>query len=293
MFDRTDVLWREEPTPAPADKTARGNDQARQVNDQPDAPGQRPTDAADRRTDGPPPEPEDQRPARQHRDDAPRAQLATERHARELAYTERRVHEAGDKQTAIAAPPHDPRTPLVDWRLRQMERQDARHPIREDHPEEWTEGLDRPLGKDGQAAFERAQERASAAAQERGPDPPPAEVKAVHMQHARDDQAAWEARRAELTADRDPPGPLAPRTTARTDRRARTAAHGPKDKHGPTRTGPASNGLRRTRPRPGRRTSSARRSPVPTATAASTTPARRSPAPDAPAPPATAMQSPT
>ena len=220
MFDRTDVLWREEPTPAPADKTARGNDQARQVNDQPDAPGQRPTDAADRRTDGPPPEPEDQRTARQHRDDAPRAQLATERHARELAYAERRVHEAGDKQTAIAAPPHDPRTPLVDWRLRQMERQDARHPIREDHPEEWTEGLDRPLGKDGQAAFERAQERASAAAQERGPDPPPAEVKAVHMQHARDDQAAWEARRAELTADRDPPGPAGPEDH-RQDRQAR------------------------------------------------------------------------
>ena len=222
MFDRTDVLWREEPTPAPTDKAARGNDQVRQVNDQPDAPGQRPTDAADdRHTYGPPREPPDEhRTARQYRDDPARAELATERHDRELAYAERRVREAGDKQTAIAAPPHDPRTRLADWRLRQMERQDARHPIREDHPEEWTEGLDRPLGKDGQAAFERAQERASHAAQERGPDPPPAEVKAIHMQHARDDQAAWEARRAELTADRDPPGPAGPEDH-RQDRQAR------------------------------------------------------------------------
>ena len=223
MFDRTDVLWREEPTPAPTDKAARGNDQVRQVNDQPDAPGQRPTDAADdRHTDGPPREPpEDQHTARQYRDDAPRSQLATERHARERAYAERRVHEAGDKQTAIAAPPHDPRTPLADWRLRQMERQDARQPIREDHPEEWTEGLDLPLGKDGQAAFDRAQERAGRAAQERGPDPPPDDVKAIHMQHARDDQAAWEARRAELTADREPPGPVAVPEDHHQDRQAR------------------------------------------------------------------------
>ena len=89
MFDRTDVLWREEPTPAPTDKAARGNDQVRQVNDHPDAPGQRPTDATDRRTDGPPREPpEEQRTARQYRDDAPRSQLATERHARELAHAE-------------------------------------------------------------------------------------------------------------------------------------------------------------------------------------------------------------
>ena len=223
MFDRTDVLWREEPTPAPTDKAARGNDQVRQVNDQPDAPGQRPPDAADdRHTDGPPREPpEDQHTARQYRDDAPRSQLATERHARERAYAERRVHEAGDKQTAIAAPPHDPRTPLADWRLRQMERQDARQPIREDHPEEWTEGLDLPLGKDGQAAFDRAQERAGRAAQERGPDPPPDDVKAIHMQHARDDQAAWEARRAELTADREPPGPVAVPEDHHQDRQAR------------------------------------------------------------------------
>ena len=214
MFDRTDVLWREEPTPAPADKPARGDDQARQVN-------ARPTAAPDDpRTAGTPPElADDPRTARQHPDDPARAQLATERHTRELSYTERRVQEAGDKQTAIDAPPHNPRAPLADWRLRQMERQDAQLATREDHPEEWTEGLDRPLGKDGQAAFERAQERASADAQERGPDPPPAEVKAVHRQHARDDQAAWEARRAELTGDR-PAGPAGPQDHHQ-DRQAR------------------------------------------------------------------------
>ena len=85
MFDRTDVLWREAPTPAPTDKAARGNDQVRQVNDQPDAPGQRPTDAADdRHTYGPPREPPDEHgTARQYRDDPARAELATERHDRE------------------------------------------------------------------------------------------------------------------------------------------------------------------------------------------------------------------
>ena len=46
MFDRTDVLWREEPTPDPAHTPARDDaptvDQARQVNRRPGAPGQHP-----------------------------------------------------------------------------------------------------------------------------------------------------------------------------------------------------------------------------------------------------------
>ena len=50
MFDRTDVLWREEPTPATADKSARDAgptvDQARQVKQRPGAPGQRPRSTA-------------------------------------------------------------------------------------------------------------------------------------------------------------------------------------------------------------------------------------------------------
>ena len=56
MFDRTDVLWRDEPTPATADQSARDagptDDQARQVTQRPGAPGQRP-----RSTD---PDPDDQ-----------------------------------------------------------------------------------------------------------------------------------------------------------------------------------------------------------------------------------------
>ena len=56
MFDRTDVLWREEPTPDPAHKPARDagptDDQARQVTRRPGAPGQHP-----RSTD---PDPDDQ-----------------------------------------------------------------------------------------------------------------------------------------------------------------------------------------------------------------------------------------
>ena len=50
MFDRTDVLRREEPTPATADKSARDAgptvDQARQVKQRPGAPGQRPRSTA-------------------------------------------------------------------------------------------------------------------------------------------------------------------------------------------------------------------------------------------------------
>ena len=50
MFDRTDVLWRDEPTPATADQSARDAeptvDQARQVTQRPGAPGQRPRSTA-------------------------------------------------------------------------------------------------------------------------------------------------------------------------------------------------------------------------------------------------------
>ena len=101
MFDRTDVLWREAPTPAPTDKAARGNDQVRQVNDQPNAPGQRPTDAADdRHTYGPPREPPDEhRTARQYRDDPARAELATERHDRERERLDRITQAREDGRT--------------------------------------------------------------------------------------------------------------------------------------------------------------------------------------------------
>ena len=171
MFDRSDVLWRDDaptPAPKPARDDARTDDQARQVTGRPGAPGPARTD--DREAQDVPQSKAAH--AAYHRSLA-RAATWKETHDRERAYAERRVHEARDKQTAIDAPPHDPRTPLADWRLRQMERQEARQPIPEDRPEEWTEGLDRPLGKDGQAAFERAQARARQAAQERGPRPNP------------------------------------------------------------------------------------------------------------------------
>ena len=149
MFDRTDVLWREAPTPAPTDKAARGNDQVRQVNDQPDAPGQRPTDAADdRHTYGPPREPPDEhRTARQYRDDPARAELATERHDRERE----RLDRITQARTRPDTPADEPRHP----------------PARTDRPprEVWPENKEghtmnhHPLGPDGQAAFERVQER--------------------------------------------------------------------------------------------------------------------------------------
>ena len=79
MFDRTDALWREEPTPAPAETSARDAeptvDQARQVTPRPGAPGQRPRRTA---TD-----PDDQH----HVDGEDRAHRSTDadrdRHARE------------------------------------------------------------------------------------------------------------------------------------------------------------------------------------------------------------------
>ena len=202
MFDRSDVLWRDDaptPAPKPARDDARTDDQARQVTGRPGAPGPARTD--DREAQDVPQSTAAH--AAYHRSLA-RAATWKETHDRERASAERRVHEVRDTQTAIDAPPHDPRPPLADWRVRQMERQEARQPIPEDRPEEWTEGLDRPLGKDGQAAFERAQARARQAAQERGHGPTPNEVTATHMQHARDDQAAWEARLAALRAERGP-----------------------------------------------------------------------------------------
>ena len=231
MFDRSDVLWRDDaptPAPKPARDDARTDDQTRQVAGRPGAPGPARTD--DREAQD---VPQSTAAHAAYYRSLARAATWKETHDRERASAERRVHEARDKQTAIDAPPHDPRTPLADWRLRQMERQEARPPIPEDRPEEWTEGLDRPLGKDGQAAFERAQARARHAAQERGHGPTPNEVKATHMQHARDDQAAWEARLAALRAERGPKpqaaraddrrGADAPRPGRRVARQARAA----------------------------------------------------------------------
>ena len=230
MFDRSDVLWRDDaptPAPKPARDDARTDDQTRQVTGRPGAPGPARTD--DREAQDVPQSTAAH--AAYHRSLA-RAATWKETHDRERASAERRVHEARDKQTAIDAPPHDPRTPLADWRLRQMERQEARQPIPEDRPEEWTEGLDRPLGKDGQAAFERAQARARQAAQERGHGPTPNEVKATHMQHARDDQAAWEARLAELRAERGPK-PQAARADDRREPTPRAQVDALRDKPAP------------------------------------------------------------
>ena len=79
MFDRSDVLWRDEPTREPAQQPARDDpppdDQARQVNRRPDAPGHHPRDG-------------DPEPADTHPNDPARAQLAAERRARTDEATE-------------------------------------------------------------------------------------------------------------------------------------------------------------------------------------------------------------
>ena len=79
MFDRSDVLWRDEPTREPAQKPARDDpppdDQARPVNRRPGAPGHHPRDG-------------DPEPADAHPNDPARAQLAAERRARTDEATE-------------------------------------------------------------------------------------------------------------------------------------------------------------------------------------------------------------
>ena len=144
MFDRTDVLWREEPTPAPADTSARDAeptvDQARQVTPRPGAPGQRPRRTA---TD-----PDDQH----HVDGEDRAHRSTDadrdRHAREQSPSEERAeayrhrHDSAEAEAryerlsaahlAGLATPDRPREERADQERDQL--------ARERHARTWTEG---------------------------------------------------------------------------------------------------------------------------------------------------------
>ena len=122
MFDRTDVLWREEPTPDPSRKPARDGrptvDQAHQVDQRPGAPGHHPRSPDPELAEQPTPRedtPEHaaraayvagltgQDRAREERADQERDQLAAERQARITTACARLDAAAGTaRQTAVA-----------------------------------------------------------------------------------------------------------------------------------------------------------------------------------------------
>ena len=139
MFDRSDALWREEPTREPAQKPARDDrptdDLARQVEQRPGAPGQHPRDGDPERADA-------------HPDDPARAHLAAERRARTDAARARldaATNKPRRRASATARAASNGRAP-------QEEGDTINH---------------HPLGPDGQAAFQRAIDRARRAPQAR------------------------------------------------------------------------------------------------------------------------------
>ena len=205
MFDRTDALWRDEPTPAPADTSAREAeptvDQARQVEQRPGAPGQRPrstpTDQDDQRTFGG----ED----RAHRP----TDAAHDRIARE-ADRGWQGHEAGNgrPREQLADRERDQLATERQARIEDRAQLDAAKPQRRaarPPREVWPENNEghtsnhHPLGPDGHAAYERAQERARH-------DPPaaPATLPEEHRQdrQAREDGRTWTEGRAWTDQDR-------------------------------------------------------------------------------------------
>ncbi len=139
MFDRSDALWREEPTREPAQKPVRDNrptdDLARQVEQRPGAPGQHPRDGDPARADA-------------HPDDPARAHLAAERRARTDA-ARGRLDAATNKPRRRASATT---RPASNGRAPQEEGDTINH---------------HPLGPDGQAAFQRAIDRARRAPQAR------------------------------------------------------------------------------------------------------------------------------
>ena len=161
MFDRTDVLWREGPTPAPAETSARDAeptvDQARQVTPRPGAPGQRPRstatdpddqhhvdgeDRAHRSTDAD----RDRHAREQHRgwqgrearEGRPREQSPSEeraeayRHRHDSAEAEARYERLSAAHLAGLATPDRPREERADQERDQL--------ARERHARTWTEG---------------------------------------------------------------------------------------------------------------------------------------------------------
>ena len=237
MFDRTDVLWREEPTPDPAHKPARDDaltvDLARQVNRRPGAPGQHP-----RSTD---PDPDDRhtfdgedRPRADTPEDRERDRQAREQHrgwqAREAREGRPRVQRPSEERAAAYSHRHD--SPEAAARY---ERTRAAHLARLD-TQDWARE-ERAAQERDQLAAERhariieARARLDAAAGTPRTAAPVPDDRDQHRQ-ARDDGRTWTKDRGWTDQDRagirrftkDPPTPREPKQDrAKPD--ARTDGH--------------------------------------------------------------------
>ena len=257
MFDRTDVLWREEPTPEPAHTPARDDaptdDQARPVT-------RRPRQVNHPRS--PDPDPDDHHTV----DGEDRAHRPTEADRDRQA---REQHRGWQGREAREGPPR------ADTPEDRAEAYTRRHDSPEDAARDEQSRTAHRAGLDTQDLAREAR-----AAQERD-------------QLAAERQARISEARARLDAAAGTPRTTAPVPDDRDqDRQARAdvRAWTDQDRGGIQRVTKDTPAPREPRPD---RASSARRSPAPMATDASTTRARRSPATGAPARTATAMPSPT
>ena len=208
MLDRTDVLWREEPTPAPADKAARDaeptGDQARQVTQRPGAPGQRPRSTA--------PDPADEHNVdgedRAHRPtDADRARMAREANrawqGREAREGRPRVQPPTPARAEAYRRRHD--APADAARDEQSRTAHLAGLDTQDRAREERAGQERDqLAQERQTRSSEARARLDAAAQPRGrQDAPAAPVADDRAQdRARNDGRTWTEGRAWTEQDR-------------------------------------------------------------------------------------------
>ena len=237
MFDRTDVLWREEPTPDPARKPARDDaptdDQARKVTQRPGAPGQRPRSTA---TD-----PDDQHTF--DGEDRPRADTpedrARERQARGLhrAWQDREVREGrprvqlpSEERAEAYTRRHD--SPEAAARYERISAAHRAGLDGQDRAREERAAQERDqLAAERQARIREARARLDSAKPKPRPSAPVAEDRAQDRQ-ARDDGRTGTTHRAGTDQDRagiqrltkDTPAPREPRQDrAKPD--ARTDGH--------------------------------------------------------------------
>ena len=235
MFDRTDVLWREEPTPAPAHTPARDDaptdDPARQVTRRPGAPGQHPrstaTDQDDQHTvDG------EARPRADTPEDRARERQARGRHRawqdREARDGRPRVQRPSEARAEASSHRHD--SPEDD--ARQISAASLAGLDTQDRAREERAAQERDqLAAERHARIREARARLDSATPTPRPSAPVPDDRDQDRQ-ARDDGHTWTKHRAWTDQDRagiqrvtkDTPAPRAPRQDrAKPD--ARTDGH--------------------------------------------------------------------
>ena len=234
MFDRTDVLWRDEPTPDPAHTPARDDaptdDLARQVTRRPGAPGQHPrstaTDPDDQHTvDG---EDRAHRPTEADRD---RDRQAREQHrgwqGREARDGRPRVQRPSEARAAASSHRHDSPEARDGHSAASLAGLDTQDRAREERAAQERD----QLAAERQARIREARARLDSATPTPRPSAPVPDDRDQHRQ-ARDDGRTWTQHRAWTDQDRagmqrvtkDTPAPRAPRQDrAKPD--ARTDGH--------------------------------------------------------------------